>query len=146
MKIKKINVKNFTKQLLSYFYVGLTAAIVEWCSFYIFNEKLHLNIFFATGLSFLFATTVNWILGRKTTFKESAKSKEHKQDAPAVFLVSGIGLGANILFMELFVNILSLYPLLAKIISTGIVFIWNFFSRKYLIYKSYPTTNDVQRS
>ena len=127
--------RKFLKQFISYFFVGFSAAIVEWSSFFVFNELLLLNIFLSTALSFVCATTVNWVLGRKTTFKEHAKTKKGTQDVFQVFFVSGIGLGMNLLLMWLFVDILSFYSLLAKIIATGIVFIWNFASRKYLIYK-----------
>ena len=133
--IKNILDRHFVFQFISYFFVGLCAAIVEWLVFWLFNELLGQNIYISTGAAFILATFANWILGRKTTFKKAAKDKRLGADAIAVFFVSGIGLGLNMAFMALFVHIIGMYPLIAKILSTGIVFLWNFASRKFIIYK-----------
>jgi len=108
---------------------------VEWGIFWISNTPLGWNIFISTVIAFVVATFVNWILGRLTLFKKVAKKKKIGIDAAAVYLVSGIGLGLNLVLMALFVNVLGIFPLLSKILSTGIVFSWNFLSRKYFIYR-----------
>ena len=59
-----------------------------------------------------------------------------------VFLVSAVGLGFNLVLMVIFVAGLNMRttPLktVAKIIATGMVFIWNYLSRRIFIYKSEP--------
>ena len=56
-----------------------------------------------------------------------------------VFSVSALGLLFNMILMYLFVDCFGLntniLKTVAKILSTGIVFIWNFMSRKFIIYK-----------
>jgi len=56
-----------------------------------------------------------------------------------VFLVSLIGLGFNMMLMWLFVDVLGLdsdaRKMASKIMATGIVFFWNYLSRKFLIYR-----------
>lgn len=133
--IKTVLTRKFIFQFVSYFFVGLTAALVEWGIFWAFNVPCNFNIYASTALAFLLATLVNWIIARKTTFKEEAKTKDSRRDAAAVFLVSGIGLFFNMVLMGLFSVRLGIYPLVSKIMSTGIVFLWNFASRKFLIYK-----------
>ena len=130
----KISIEKLFRQLFSYFFVGLAAALVEWTSFWVFNSPLRLGIYLSTLLSFLIATSVNWLLGRKTTFKKHSKARDARKDILPVFLVSGVGLGLNILLMWLFVDRLLWIPLLSKILATGIVFAWNFTSRRFLIY------------
>lgn len=129
-------IRPLLRQLVSYFFVGLSAALVEWSGFWTFNSLLHMNIYISTILAFLIATFVNWILGRKTTFKNHEKSHHVGKDLLPVFLVSGVGLGLNITLMWLFVGIWLWVPLLSKIMSTGIVFAWNFTSRRLLIYRN----------
>lgn len=123
------------KQFISYFCVGGIAALVEWFTFFVSNILLGIHYTLATILSFLISTLVNWYLGRSYTFRNSKKNNT-VADIAKVYSVSLIGLGFNLLLMNYFVGILMLYPLVGKIVSTGIVFIWNFLIRKLYIYKN----------
>ena len=123
--------KKEIKRFLSYVIVGGSAAIVEWVTFYIAKKFFDFNI--ATVIAFILATTFNYFMGLVLTFKNN----EHKKsDILAVFIVSAIGLVLNILFMNLFINAFHMkLEMLAKIISTGLVFVWNYLSRRLFIYK-----------
>lgn len=123
--------KKEIKRFLSYVIVGGSAAIVEWVTFYIAKKFFDFNI--ATVIAFILATTFNYFMGLVLTFKNN----EHKKsDIFAVFIVSAIGLVLNILFMNLFINAFHMkLEMLAKIISTGLVFVWNYLSRRLFIYK-----------
>jgi putative flippase GtrA len=133
--IKDILSRGFIKQLISYFFIGLSAALVEWFSFWLLNEPLEQNIYTSTAIAFILATFVNWIIGRNTIFKKAAKNKKISVDASVVYIVSGIGLGLNLALMWLLADVLAIYPLFSKIIATGLVFMWNFLSRRYFVYK-----------
>ncbi len=122
------------KQFISYFFVGGAAALVEWITYYLFDDVLGMYYILATVCAFICSTSVNWILGRITTFKEKKYEKKGRE-AFLVFLVSGIGLLFNLFLMFIFVDKLHLYGLFSKVMATGIVFIWNFLSRKFMIYK-----------
>ena len=123
--------KKEIKKFISYFFVGGMAAIVEWVTFAIFNSFT--NYLISTIIAFIVATTANYFLGKVMTFKNYKKTKK---DIIAVFIVSGIGLLLNILFMHIFIDLLKIkYEMLAKIASTGLVFIWNYISRRLFIYK-----------
>jgi len=139
INIKEILTKRFIKQFISYFFIGLCAALVEWISFWIFNEPLKQNIYISTAVAFVLATFLNWILGRNTVFKKEAKQKRIGKDAASIYIVSGIGLILNMILMWLLADLLSIYPLLSKITATGIVFMWNFLSRRYFVYKQNET-------
>lgn len=128
------------KQFLSYFSVGGVSALVEWTLFVLLLYLLDMSYPVATTLAFIMSTTTNWYLGRTFTFKDSEAYKgKSVKEYLLVFLVSAIGLGFNILLMYFFVDVLGMNTKImqtsAKVISTGIVFIWNFLSRKFLIYK-----------
>ena len=131
------------RQFISYFGVGGASALVEWCVFSLLEYLLDVPYLLATVLAFLVSTTTNWILGRTFTFKDSAYREKKAKEAFLVFLVSGIGLAFNLILMYLFVDVFgmntNLLKTIAKIISTGIVFIWNFLSRKLWIYKENET-------
>ena len=123
--------KEQIKKFISYFFVGGMAAIVEWITFAIAN--VFLNYMISTVIAFILATTANYILGRVLTFKNY---KKKKNDVLLVFIVSGVGLLLNMLFMYILISILH-FPIefIAKVISTGLVFLWNYISRILFIYK-----------
>ena len=135
---KMFSKKNI-RQFLSYFGVGGVSALVEWAVFSLLEYLFDMPYLLATILAFIFSTTTNWFLGRTFTFRESAYKEKRGKEIFLVFLVSAIGLGFNLLLMYLFVDVIgmntNLLKTIAKILSTGIVFIWNFLSRKLWIYK-----------
>lgn len=125
------------KQFLSYFGVGGAAALVEWATFFLM-DRIGVPYLIATIIAFIVATFVNWYLGRAFTFRDSAYKNKKGKEIILVFFVSAIGLGFNLLLMYLFVDVIgmntNLLKTVAKVIATGIVFIWNFLSRKLWIY------------
>lgn len=130
------------KQFISYFIVGGVSAIVEWVSFFLLGRFLNMPYLPATALAFVVSTTTNWFLGRTFTFKNSKLGKKKGKEFVQVFGVSAIGLLGNLFLMFLFVTVIGMktefLKTLAKIISTGIVFIWNYLARKLWIYRQKP--------
>lgn len=127
--------KKTIRQFLSYFAVGLAAALMEWGTFGVCNSMLSLGVYLSTTIAFCAATLLNWVLGRAFTFKEKAAERKPARDMASIFLVSGVGYLFNLLLMWLLADKLSIMPLLAKVLATGIVFFWNFLSRKYIVYR-----------
>lgn len=127
------------KQFISYFGVGGAAALVEWGIFFLLVYLFNTPYLVATVLAFIVSTSVNWILGRMFAFKNSNFKGKKTQELILVFVVSAIGLVFNMILMYLFVSVLgmnsNIRKTVSKVLSTGIVFFWNFLSRKYLIYK-----------
>lgn len=128
------------KQFISYFFVGGAAALVEWISFFFLSAILKMNYIVATCFAFVLSTTANWLLGRMWTFRGSKRYRNHKgREALLVFAVSAVGLIFNVVLMYAFVTLLGMntdaLKTVSKIAATGIVFIWNYLSRKYLIYR-----------
>lgn len=129
------------RQFLSYFGVGGVSAIVEWAVFSFLIYFFNTPYMFAATFSFVVSTTTNWYLGKKLTFKESkAYQGKTSKEVFLVFFVSAIGLGFNLILMYWFVDILgmasNMLKTVAKIVSTGIVFMWNYLSRKLWVYKN----------
>ena len=122
------------RQLILYGFVGGIAALVEWTSYFSFDTILHWHYMLATVMAFVIATFVNWLVGHYTIFRNAAKSRM-VGEIFSVYFVSGIGLLLNLLFMHVFVAKIKISGVPAKIIATGLVFIWNFISRKIFIYR-----------
>ena len=120
------------KQLFLYLIVGGIATVVEWALFYIFFNFLDINYLIATALAFIFSTFANWLAGKVLLFKEW---NNILSEIIKIYATSIAGLLFNLVLMWIMVEQLGIHEMLSKMIATGIVFMWNFLVRKYVIYK-----------
>ena len=127
--------KNF-KPLIGYFFIGGSAAIVDWGLFAVFVYILKISYILAAVISFVFATFVNYLISIKTIFT-SGKRFNQKSEILLVLFVSSIGLIINLTFLRILSEIFFIHLMFSKIISTALTFFWNYFTRVYFIfYKS----------
>lgn len=122
------------KSVISYFFVGLFAALVEWIFFYLFNGVCGLHYEIATAAAIIISTFANWIFGRLLTFR-NAERKNVLFEILKIYAVSAVGLLLNLLLMRIFIEKFGLANMISKIIATGIVFSYNYLIRKFLVYK-----------
>ena len=119
------------KQLFLYLIVGGIATVVEWGFFWLFDNWLHYSV--ATSLAFALSTFANWLAGRLIMFKSTEQniSREIFQ----IYATSILGLLFNLIIMWIAIDCLGIPNMISKITATAIVFFWNFFIRKFVIYK-----------
>lgn len=129
--IQKTN--NTIIQFIRYIFVGGVAAVVNIGMLYIFTEIFSIYYLISNVLSFTLGLIVNYLLSKKFVFQDSTSIS--KQNEFLVYTIIGvIGLVLDTLFVGLFTNIFGMYYMISKIISTVLVFVWNFLARK-LFYK-----------
>ena len=132
----------FIKVIL-YLFVGGTAALVEWRLFYLFFYYLLAGLglsvdtltMVATALAFGLSTLYHYFLGNILVFDSGSKYDKSKE-LSLVFLVSIMGLVFNLILMYIFVGVLAWQPMFAKVLTSCIVVVWNYLSRKKWIFKS----------
>ena len=132
----------FIKVIL-YLFVGGTAALVEWGLFYLFFYYLLVGLglsvdtltMVATALAFGLSTLYHYFLGNVLVFDSGSKYDKSKE-LSLVFLVSIMGLVFNLILMYVFVGVLAWQPMFAKVLTSCIVVVWNYLSRKKWIFKS----------
>lgn len=132
----------FIKVIL-YLFVGGTAALVEWGLFYLFFYYLLAGLglsvdtltMVATALAFGLSTLYHYFLGNILVFDSGSKYDKSKE-LGLVFLVSIMGLLFNLVLMYIFVGLLAWQPMFAKVLTSCIVVVWNYLSRKKWIFKS----------
>lgn len=130
-------------KVLLYLFVGGTAALVEWGLFYIFITYVLNGIglgltavtMLGTCMAFCLSTLYHYFLGNVLVFDSGSKYKRSKE-LSLVFLVSTMGLGFNLLFMYIFVSLIGWNPMVSKVLTSCIVVVWNYLSRKKLIFRS----------
>ncbi len=119
-------------QLFRYLFVGGFAAVVNIGALYIFTEVFNLYYLISNVLGFILGLITNYLLSKWLVFaKESQVNKALEFFIYA--LIGVVGLGFDTLFMWLFTSA-GLYYMISKVISTVLVFIWNFFARKGLYF------------
>lgn len=118
-------------QFFRYVFVGGIAAVVNIGTLFIFTEIFKIYYLVANILGFIFGLTVNYILSKKLVF-----AKEVEMNKAIEFIIYSIigvvGLGLDTLFIWIFTDKIGIFYMISKIISTGLVFIWNFSGRKLL--------------
>ena len=128
-------------QFFRYFLVGGFATIVDWLVsfllfFYAFSGSYAI---LANALSFIIGLITNYTLSTIWVFGDSNVDSRLKEFL--IFSAIGVvGLIITILITMFFENELAgateFYQMIAKITSTAVAFLWNFFARKYILYNN----------
>ncbi|MCQ2153856.1 MAG: GtrA family protein [Bacteroidales bacterium] len=123
-------------QLLRYLVSGGVAFLVDTGLLALLTETLgegHLllwtGISFGAGLVVTYLFSIKWVFDRRNVKRRAVEF--------AVFAAIGVsGLLLTELFMWIFARRLGLFYLLAKVITTVIVFFWNFAAKKLLLFRN----------
>jgi putative flippase GtrA len=113
--------------------VGGAAACVDIGLFALFAKVLGLPYLKVATASFVLATLVNYWLSIRFVFVSGQRFRR-RWEVAMVFGVSAVGLAFNAGILWLCVELAHLDLLLAKVAATGVVFFWNYFARRILIF------------
>ena len=120
-------------QLFRYTFVGGFAFLVDFGTLFILTEYFIIHYLVSAAIAFIFGLTINYLLSVKWVF--NSRVMENRLLEFLLFALIGlVGLGLNELFLWILTDILLIYYLLSKIITTFIVYFWNFFARKLLLF------------
>lgn len=103
--------------------VGLVSAVVHYGVLIGLVEGLAYPPVPAALTGYIAGGVINYALNRRHTFMSK---RPHEEAAWRFALVAGIGLVLTSVFMHLFVEIMYVPYLLAQIVTTGIIMLWNF--------------------
>jgi putative flippase GtrA len=131
----KFNLDYFKKmKIFKYLIVGATACLVDFLLFFTLVNFFSLDWPYAASLSFISATVLNYRLSITYIFASGIKFKV-REELLLIFLVSIFGLILTQCFIYVFYNLASINLFFSKVITTGIVFFWNYSSRRYIVFK-----------
>lgn len=119
-------------QFFRYFIVGGIATVFDIGFLYFFTEFLLIYYLVSAALAFLVGVIVNYTLSKLWVFDKSRYS--FGPEFIIFFIIGIVGLGLNELILYVSVEFFSLWYMTAKIISVIIVFCWNFFARKKILF------------
>ncbi len=128
--IKRILESESVKQFIRYIFVGGISFAVNFAMLYIFHDILQINKMIANVLSNSAGIVVNYCLSRKFVFTDSGMKKRY--EFLVYIVISIVGIGLDTLLFFIISDVWHVYYLIAKIITTAMVFIWNFGARRAL--------------
>ncbi|MGO9378765.1 MAG: glycosyltransferase [Dissulfurispiraceae bacterium] len=118
---------------LKYAVVGCTGTAIDVGSLYLFVEFLHIHLLLATAMSFTLAVINNFALNKYWTFQY--RSGNIRKQLIKFLIVSITGLVLTELSMALLVYNLKIWYMASKLITSGLVLMWNFLANKYWTFK-----------
>lgn len=125
--------KKLIIQFIKFGIVGIIATVIDVGVLTLLKELCSMDVLIASAISFAVSVTANYVLSMLFVFKSNQKNKV-KEFIIFVSLSVG-GLLLNQLIMWLGTDVADIYYLLAKLIATVFVTVYNFISRKMLLEK-----------
>ena len=127
---------NTLVQLFRYLWVGGISFIIDYTSLFIFTEYLYINYLISAAIAFILGLTTNYQLCTIWVFDNSRLN--NKLSEFTIFSIIGIiGLGLNEIIIYVCSEFLNFYYMISKLISTAVVFFWNFGGRKYILFTNF---------
>ena len=126
--------KKIIKQLFKFGLVGGICFLIDYSILYICTDIFKIHYLISSVISFTISTIFNYILSIKWVFNLK-ENRNSKKDFVNFIVFSVIGLILNQIIMWFGVDILNIYYMITKIISTCIVMCFNFITRKIFLEK-----------
>ncbi|MGR9108871.1 MAG: GtrA family protein [Gammaproteobacteria bacterium] len=127
------SVQHITGQFLRFATVGGIATAVHYLILITLVQGLGANPVWASGIGFVIGATFNYVLNYRFTFRSNAK---HRHAVVKFLLVAGLGLVLNSLAMLVFIVHLGLFYLLAQVLATSLVLLWNFLGNRLWVFRA----------
>ena len=120
-------------QLFRYLIAGGTAFAVDFTLLWFCTEKIGINYLVSTVIGYFFGLTVSYLMSVLWVF-DQRRTRNVALEMGGFTLIGLIGVGLTSLLMWLLTEKWGLYYLLSKIATTVIVFFWNFFAKKVILF------------
>lgn len=127
--------KKLVSQILKFGVVGGIAFIIDYIILIFCKELLNFNILISAAIAFTISVIYNYIASVKYVFNVD-KNNSRRKNFTIFIILSIIGLIITEIIMNVGTNDLKINYLIVKIISTAIVMVFNFITRKILLEKS----------
>ena len=125
---------NIFIQVFRYVLSGALAYGVDYCSLIVFVEIFKIYYLTAALVAFLLGSITAYILNVRWVFDK--RTFKNRYFEISIFIVIGVvGLILNQYIIWFFTENVNFHYLFSKLVATMIVVIWNFFARKYILFR-----------
>jgi putative flippase GtrA len=120
-------------QFFRYGLVGGVAFLVDFSSLVFLTSVIMIHYLWSAAIAFLLGLATNYLMSVTWVFSRRALSNKYLEFG--IFAWIGIiGLGLNEVFMWFFTEKWLCHYTVSKVLSTVLVFLWNFVSRKLILF------------
>ncbi|HEY3442548.1 MAG TPA: GtrA family protein [Paludibaculum sp.] len=123
-----------TGQFARYLVVGGLAFAIDFGTLYALTESARLHYLASAAIAFVLGLIANYALSRAWVFQRRTLSSTSLEFA-AFTAIGVIGLGLNEAGLWLLTERAHLHYMASKVITAGVVFLWNFGARKALLFR-----------
>ena len=135
---------NRLNEIIKFAFTGGVCFLIEYAALIVLKEWLRLPVVAATPIAFLISVVFNYLLCVKWVFDGAKEGSRKAQIGFAVTSVMGLFLnwaimwaltalyGEDAVLLSLFGIDLKVY-MLNKVIATGLVMVWNYFTKRWLL-------------
>lgn len=121
-------------KLLRYLLVGAIGASIDIALFILAAHLLDLPWLLSSIISSLVSTLAGYYLSILFVFKSGVRYKKI-QEISGVFLISFVAYTMHQSLMFVFIEILNINMIISKVITIGLIFFFNYFSRSKIIFR-----------
>ena len=120
-------------QLLRYTFVGGIAYAVDFGSLFFLTEVIKIHYLISAAIAFILGLLTNYTLSILWVFPRRTLASKRMEFL--IFAIIGlVGLGLNEGIIWFFTDLVHFHYLMSKVISAIVVFFWNFFARKRILF------------
>lgn len=137
-RFKALLIDPTTNGLLQFCRYGLTAVLstaMDFLGLYVFTDCLGRHYLIGTVIGYIAGIAVTYLASKLLVFRANEARVGTLAEIGGHLVIGLIALGLTELIMWLFTDVMGLHYMLSKVISTVIVFFWNYYGRKYILYK-----------
>lgn len=118
-------------EIIRFCFVGGVSFLIDYSLLYALTEFAGIYYLYSSAISFSVSVIFNYWLCVAYVFKGA--KKQTPRQAIFFFVTGAIGLVLNQFCMWLFVAIVGLHYMLAKIFATAIVTVWNYVTKRKVV-------------
>lgn len=120
--------RSLIKQFLAFASAGAVGTAAHYFLLLILVMGWKADAVVASALGFLLGLSINYLLSHYWVFRSQ---KRHVETALKFLFIAGVGLGLNTGLMYLAVTKVGVHYLLAQLVATAVVLLWNFAGNHY---------------
>ncbi|MBN1700107.1 MAG: GtrA family protein [Spirochaetales bacterium] len=137
LSLKEIYTSVVFKQFITYIPLAGLATLVDWGSFYLFTRILRFDPYISVIVSYTLGGLTNYTLNKIFNFRDKVKTIGYQMAVYAVIMA--ISYGLTLLFMFLLIKVLFINELVARMMTTAVVLIYNF-----IMHRSFTFNEKIQ--
>lgn len=138
--LKQAGKKVLTREFLKFVIVGVISAALEFSLLITTVEYFGMGYLAGNLIAFLSTNMVTYSLSRRYVFGASGNKKVYEAALFGICLLGGLALNQVVLWT--FVEFTWLDYRIAKIVAILVTIVWNFLSRKHLVFRNKKTDQE----